>query len=270
MSLDLDADQLERYARHITLDEVGPGGQSALFEASVLVVGAGGLGSPVIQYLAAAGVGRLGIADDDTVELSNLQRQVLHGEADVGRPKVDSAAAFVAALNPDVSVQPHHCRITADCAVDMISPYDVVVDCSDSFQTRFLLNDACVLSGTPLSHGAVDRFEGQVTTFTGGRPCYRCLFPAAPPAGTVEDCATRGVLGVVPGVIGTMQALATLSLLLDYGDALAGRLLVFDGTSMTTETVQLHPSPECPVCGPDASVDDLDTEHYTGRCDIEM
>ncbi|MEF8786289.1 MAG: HesA/MoeB/ThiF family protein, partial [Haloarculaceae archaeon] len=191
--LNLDAEQLDRYSRHVIMDDVGPEGQAALLDASVLVVGAGGLGSPVLQYLAAAGVGRLGIADADHVERSNLQRQVIHRDSDIGRPKVDSAAEFVTELNPDVTVDRHELRVGPENVTDLVADYDVVVDASDNFPTRFLLNDACVLSDTPLSHGAIYRFEGQATTITGGQPCYRCLFPEAPPDGAVPNCATAGV-----------------------------------------------------------------------------
>ncbi|MFB6353431.1 MAG: ThiF family adenylyltransferase, partial [Halobacteriales archaeon] len=189
--LALDPEQLDRYSRHVIMDDVGPAGQARLLDGRVLVVGAGGLGSPVIQYLAAAGVGTLGIVDDDVVERSNLQRQVIHGTEDIGRPKVDSAAAFVDRLNPDVDVEPHETRLTADTVEGLIADYDVVVDASDNFQTRYLVNDACTLAGVPFAHGAIFRFEGQVTTFSGGddSPCYRCLFPEAPPPGTVPDCA---------------------------------------------------------------------------------
>jgi adenylyltransferase/sulfurtransferase len=263
--VNLDATQLERYSRQVILDEVGPEGQGAIREGAVLVVGAGGLGAPALQYLAAAGVGRLGIADGDTVERSNLQRQVVHGTDDVGRPKTDSAAEFVAALNPDVTVETHE-RVDADTAPTLAADYDVVVDASDNFPTRFLLNDACVLADTPLTHGAVYRFEGQATTVRGGEPCYRCLFPEAPPEGAVPDCATAGVLGVVPGTIGTVQATEALKCLLGVGETLAGRLLVYDARELTTETVPVAPDPDCPVCGTDP-LDSLPAE-YGPRCAV--
>lgn len=270
MSLNLDEKQLDRYSRHIILDDVGPGGQATLLDASVLVVGAGGLGSPVVQYLAAAGVGRLGIADDDVVERSNLQRQVVHGDSDVGRPKVESAAAFVAELNPDVTVEPHEVRIAPENVMDLIEGYDVVVDATDNFQTRYLLNDACVLADVPLSHGAVYRFEGQVTTFERGpnSPCYRCLFPEAPPDGAIPDCATAGVLGVVPGLIGAIQATETLKLILGLGDSLDGRLWNVDVSAMDVETVPIRPNPECPVCGDDPEISSVQESEYTGRCRV--
>jgi adenylyltransferase/sulfurtransferase len=265
--LNLDAEQLDRYSRHVIMDDVGPEGQATLLDSSVLVVGAGGLGSPVIQYLAAAGVGRLGIADADAVERSNLQRQVVHADADVGRPKVDSAADFVAALNPDVTVDRHPVRVDADNVSDLVTDYDAVVDASDNFPTRFLLNDACVLADTPLSHGAIYRFEGQAITVTGGQPCYRCLFPEAPPEGAVPDCATAGVLGVLPGVVGALQATEVVKLLLGEGETLSGRLLVYDAADMTTEEVPVAPNPDCPVCGTDP-IDSLATVSYTDDCAV--
>lgn len=268
MAPDLAADQLERYSRHLLLEDVGPAGQETLLESSVLVVGAGGLGSPVMQYLAGAGVGRLGIVDDDTVERSNLQRQVIHGEDDVGRPKVESAREFVAGLNPDVTVDARKLRVDAASARDLVSEYDVVVDASDNFPTRFLLNDACVLDGVPLCQGAVFRFEGQVTTFTGGRPCYRCLFPEAPPAGAVPDCATAGVLGVVPGTVGAIQATEALKVLLGKGDVLEGTLRVFDARTTSLDTVEFEADPACPVCGEGAELASLSDQDYTGDCSL--
>jgi molybdopterin/thiamine biosynthesis adenylyltransferase len=270
VSPDLDQEQLDRYSRHVIMDDVGPEGQATLLDASVLVVGAGGLGSPVIQYLAAAGVGRLGIVDDDAVERSNLQRQVVHGDGDVGRPKVDSAAAFVTALNPDVAVETHETRVTAENVAELIAAYDLVVDASDNFPTRFLVNDACTLAGVPFSHGAVFRFEGQVTTFTGeaDTPCYRCLFPQAPPEGTVPDCATVGVLGVLPGTIGAIQATETVKHLLDVGESLSGRLVAYDALDLSFETIPIAPSPDCPVCGADPDITSVHDVAYEGTCGV--
>jgi adenylyltransferase/sulfurtransferase len=267
--LNLGPEQLDRYSRHVIMEDVGPAGQTALLDGRVLVVGAGGLGSPVLQYLAAAGVGTLGIADDDAVERSNLQRQVVHGDDDVGRPKVDSAAEFVAALNPDVTVERHPVRVDAGSVGDLVADYDVVVDASDNFRTRFLLNDACTLAGVPLSHGAIYRFEGQVTTFTDedDSPCYRCLFPEAPPDGTIPDCSEAGVLGVLPGTVGTMQATEVAKLLLDHGDPLVGRLLVYDAAGMATEEVTVRPNPDCTVCGDDG-IDSVDEVAYEGTCAV--
>jgi molybdopterin/thiamine biosynthesis adenylyltransferase len=268
MNADLSPTQLDRYSRHVIMDDVGPEGQAAIRDASVLVVGAGGLGSPVLQYLAAAGVGRLGVADDDVVELSNLQRQVIHGTADVDRPKVDSAAEAVAALNPDVEVVRHEIRVSAENAPDLVADYDVVVDASDNFPTRFLLNDACVIADTPLVHGAVYRFEGQALTIDGGRPCYRCLFPEAPPPGTVPDCATAGVLGVLPGTIGVIQATEVLKLVLGVGDTLSGTLLVYDARDLTAEKVPVQANPDCPVCGGSGTIDRVQAGSYEGACTL--
>ena len=266
MTLDLDAEQLDRYSRHIIMDDVGPEGQAALLDASVLVVGAGGLGTPVLQYLAAAGVGTLTIADDDEVERSNLQRQVIHGTDDIGRPKVDSAAEAIADSNPDVTVRTHQTRVAPDNVTDLVDGHDVVVDASDNFPTRFLLNDACTLADVPLSHGAVYQFEGQATTFTGGQPCYRCLFPEAPPEGAVPDCATAGVLGVLPGTVGAIQATEVCKLLLGEGETLDGRLLVYDAGDLRTDTVPIQPNPDCPVCGDDPSLTAVADGDYSERC----
>ncbi|WP_254766546.1 SAMP-activating enzyme E1 [Salinilacihabitans rarus] len=268
--LRLDATQLDRYSRHVIMDEVGPEGQKRLLDASVLVVGAGGLGSPAIQYLAAAGVGRLGVVDDDVVERSNLQRQVVHGDEDVGRPKVDSAADFVARLNPDVDVEARETRLAPDTVADLVDGYDVVLDASDNFATRYLLNDYCALTGTPLSHGAIYRFEGQVTTFSNDEdsPCYRCIFPEAPEPGTVPDCATTGVLGVLPGTVGCIQATEVVKHLIGRGDLLEGRLLLYDAMGMTFETVSVRPNPDCPVCGDDPAIESVHDVEYEETCSI--
>ncbi len=265
----LDADQLDRYSRHVIMDGVGPEGQQRLLDARVLVVGAGGLGSPVIQYLAAAGVGTLGVVDDDVVERSNLQRQVVHRDADVGRPKVDSAREFVAGLNPDVTVDTHETRLTADNVEAFLADYDIVVDGTDNFETRYLVNDACTLAGVPFAHGAILRFEGQVTTFeaTDGGPCYRCLFPEAPEPGTVPDCATAGVLGVLPGTVGCIQATEAVKLALGYGETLDGRMIFYDAADMTFEEIPVEPRPDCPVCG-DGGVDSVHDVEYEATCSI--
>ena len=267
--LSLDADQLDRYSRHIIMDDVGPEGQKRLLDAEVLIVGAGGLGSPVVQYLAAAGVGTLGIVDDDVVERSNLQRQVIHGDADVGRPKVDSAREFVAAQNPDVAVEAHETRLTADNVGRFLDDYDLVVDASDNFPTRYLVNDACTLAGVPFAHGAILRFEGQVTTFEArdGGPCYRCLFPEAPEPGTVPDCATAGVLGVLPGTVGCIQATEAVKLVLDYGETLDGRMLFYDAADMSFETIAVEPRPNCPVCG-SGGVESVHEVDYESTCSL--
>ena len=269
--LDLDPTQLDRYSRHIILDDVGPEGQKSLLDAEVLVLGAGGLGAPIIQYLAAAGVGTLGIADDDDVELSNLQRQVIHGDDDVGRKKVDSAAEFVADLNPDVDVERHDRRVTPDNIEALIDGYDFVVDGTDNFETRYLVNDACTLAGIPFSHGSIFRFEGQVTTFGGGddSPCYRCLFPEAPPAGMVPNCATAGVLGVLPGTVGCLQATETVKHLMGKGETLDGSMLFFDALEMEFDKVEIPKQDDCPVCGDDPAIESVHDVEYTASCAID-
>ncbi|QLG63759.1 SAMP-activating enzyme E1 [Halorarum salinum] len=271
--LALDSTQLDRYSRHIILDEVGPEGQSALLDGSVLVVGAGGLGSPAIQYLAAAGVGQLAIADDDVVERSNLQRQIVHADADVGRPKAESAAEYVRDLNPDVEVTTHETRVDPDNAVDLVADHDVVLDASDNFRTRYLLNDVARLADVPVAHGAIYKFEGQVTTLVPDGPCYRCLFPEAPEPGEVPDCATTGVLGVLPGTVGCLQATEAVKLLLRGegllvdGELLQGRLLFYDAMAMSFETVPYRRNPDCPVCGDDP-IDTIEGVEYAGGCGI--
>ena len=268
--LNLDLEQLDRYSRHIIMDDIGPAGQKALLDSSVVVVGAGGLGSPVVQYLAAAGVGRLGVVDDDVVERSNLQRQVVHGDDDVGRPKVDSAADFVAALNPDVTVDRHETRLDPDNVESLIADYDLVVDASDNFPTRYLVNDACTLAGKPFCHGAIYEFEGQIATFTqeAGSPCYRCLFPEAPPEGTVPDCASTGVLGVLPGTVGCVQATEAAKVLLDLGEPLDGRMIFYDAMDMTFEEVPIRRNPDCPVCGDDPRIGSVHDVEYTDTCSV--
>ena len=254
--------QLERYARHIILDEVGEEGQEALLAARVLVVGAGGLGAPVLQYLAAAGVGTLGVADDDTVDLSNLQRQIVHTTERVGQPKVASAAASLAAINPEVAVDRIAERLTAANAGRLVAAYDIVVDGSDNFATRYLLNDACYFARKPLVSGALLRFEGQVATFRPWRggddnPCYRCLFPEAPPAGLVPRCEEVGIFGAVAGVIGTLQAAEVLKLVLGLGAPLTGRLLLYDALGSGFQEIRARRDPDCALCGSRATIRDL-------------
>jgi len=246
----LEPDELIRYSRQIRLPSLGLAGQQTLKSSSVLIVGAGGLGSPAATYLAAAGVGRIGIADDDQVDVTNLHRQPLHDTGDVGLPKAESARARIEALNPFVRVEAIRDRVTSENAIAMIERYDIVIDATDNFATRYLLNDACVLTGTPLVYGSVDRFEGQASVFaTPGGPCYRCLFPTPPDPATVQSCADAGVLGVLPGLIGTMQATEALKLLLGLGESLAGRLLIVDALGVRFKTIEVERDPRCPACG---------------------
>jgi adenylyltransferase/sulfurtransferase len=242
--------ELLRYSRHIALPEVGLEGQTRLKAARVLCVGAGGLGSPLALYLAAAGVGTLGVVEFDHVDESNLQRQLLHGTKDIGRSKIASATERIHDVNPHVRVVPHETRLTSSNALEIVSRYDVVVDGTDNFPTRYLVNDACVLTGKPNVYGSVFRWEGQVSVFgTEGGPCYRCLFREPPPPGLVPNCAEGGVIGVLPGIIGSLQALETIKLLLGAGKSLAGRLLIFDALALEWREVSLRRNPDCPVCG---------------------
>ncbi len=252
MGQPLSDDQVERYARHLILREIGGAGQQALLAARVLVVGAGGLGAPLVTYLAAAGVGTIGLVDDDRVSLSNLQRQIIHRTADVGRLKVDSAADMVAALNPDVQVVRHAVRLDASNALDLVGAYDVIADGSDNFATRFLLNDACYFAQRPLVSAAIGEFEGQLATWkahSGTCPCYRCLFPAPPPAGTVPNCTEAGVLGALAGVMGSMQAVEVVKEILGLGTGLAGRLMIYDALDARTRTLKIPRDPACALCG---------------------
>lgn len=244
--------ELDRYARHIVLREIGGPGQAALKAARVLVVGAGGLGSPALLYLAAAGVGRIGVIDDDTVSLSNLQRQVLHADARTDMPKVFSAELALRALNPHVEVRPYNRRLTEEIAAELFADYDIVLDGSDSFATRALVNRAAVAAGKPLVSGAIAQWEGQVSVFDPARegPCYNCLFPAAPAPGLAPACAEAGVVGALPGVIGSMMALETIKLVTGAGQPLRGRMLVFDGLWGETRSIVIARRPDCPVCGP--------------------
>ncbi len=257
MDLDFTDDQVTRYSRNILLAEVGGIGQAKLLAARVLVVGAGGLGCPLVLYLAAAGVGTIGIVDDDTVELSNLQRQVAHTTDRIGTAKVDSLATSVAALNPAVRIEPHPIRLSHANAAALIGQYDLVCDGSDNFGTRFLLNDACVLAGKTLVSAAVLRFDGQLATFKPGGPCYRCLHPSPPPPGAVPTCGEAGVLGAVTGVMGSLQAAEVLKEILGVGDSLAGRLLIWDALGARFRTITLPRDTACPVCGDHPSIRDL-------------
>ena len=262
---ELDSDELVRYSRHIRLAEVGENGQRRLKQSSVLVVGAGGLGSPAALYLAAAGVGRIGIVDFDTVDLSNLQRQLLHDTSRVGSSKTASARARLEAINPHVHVEAIDDELTAGNALEIIGEYDVIVDGTDNFKTRYLTNDACVLVGRPNVYGSVLRFEGQASVFaTADGPCYRCLFREPPPPGMVPSCADAGVLGVLPGLVGTIQAAEALKLLLGAGETLVGRLLLVDGLRMRFRTVQLRRDPECPACGTRELKELIDYDEFCG------
>ena len=246
----LSADELQRYQRHLVLPDVGEAGQQRLRNARVLLVGAGGLGSPAALYLAAAGVGHLGIVDADAVEISNLQRQVLHSTRDVGRPKVMSAADRLRDLNPHVEVATHQARLTSANAMELLRGHDVIVDGSDNFQTRYLVNDACVLLGIPNVYGSVIRFDGQAAVFGApDGPCYRCLFREPPPAGLAPNCAEGGVFGVLPGIVGAVQATETIKLVTKIGEPLIGRLLLVDALRMRFRTIEVARDPECPACG---------------------
>ena len=264
---ELTNEEIRRYSRHLILPEVGLAGQRRIRNTSVLCIGAGGLGSPIAMYLAAAGIGRLGIVDFDMVDHSNLQRQILHSDADVGTSKADSAKAAIAALNPNVQVDLHKTRITADNAFDLIRPYDIVVDGTDNFPTRYLTNDACVLLKKPNVYGSIFRFEGQASVFAPhlGGPCYRCLYPEPPPPGMVPSCAEGGVLGVLPGIIGCIQATEILKLALGKGSSLIGRLMLFNALDMKFRELKLRKDPKCPVCGPNPTVTQLiDYEMFCG------
>lgn len=261
----LSADEVLRYSRHVIIPDVGLIGQRRLKNARVLLVGAGGLGSPLALYLAAAGVGTLGLVDFDVVDLTNLQRQILHGTKDVGRSKLDSATEHIRDVNPHVHVERFETRLTSVNALDIVRDFDVVVDGTDNFPTRYLTNDACVLLGKPNVYGSIFRFEGQASVFaTADGPCYRCLFPEPPPPGLVPSCAEGGVLGVLPGLIGTIQATETLKLLLGIGEPLVGRLLLVDALATRFHTVKLRRDPTCPACGTRTIRELVDYEEFCG------
>ena len=258
-------EQIVRYSRHILLPEVGGKGQKRLLAAKVALVGAGGLGSPAALYLAAAGVGTLGLIDSDTVDLSNLQRQVLHHVHDIHRPKTASAQDALHELNPDVRVVPHQVRLSSQNALELLAGYDLVVNACDNFPTRYLVNDACVLLQKPLVDGSIFRFEGQATVYLPGQGCYRCLFPTPPPADSVPSCSQVGVLGVVPGLVGLIQATEAIKLILGIGRSLAGRLLLVDALSMDLREVQISRNPACAVCGDSPTITSLiDYEQFCG------
>jgi adenylyltransferase/sulfurtransferase len=253
----LNDEQFHRYARHLILDEVGEEGQRRLLDARVLIIGAGGLGSPLALYLAAAGVGTLGIADNDDVDLTNLQRQIAHAADRVGQPKTDSAAAAVHAINPDIRVEAHRLRVNASNAAELVDSYDLIADGSDNFDTRYLLNDACYHAGKTLVSASLLRFEGQLSTFKAhegaGHPCYRCVFPEKPPADLIPRCEQAGILGAVAGVMGTLQATEILKELLDLGESLSGSLLLYDALGTSFHKIKTRKNPDCPCCNRSAA-----------------
>jgi len=263
---ELTNDEIKRYSRHLIMPEVGVEGQRKLKAAHVLCIGAGGLGSPVAMYLAAAGVGTLGLVDFDVVDFSNLQRQILHGTPDVGRSKLASARDRLTAINPEVKIETYETALSSQNALDLFRPYDVIVDGTDNFPTRYLVNDACVLLGKPNAYGSIFRFEGQASVFgLKDGPCYRCLYPEPPPPGLVPSCAEGGVLGVLPGVVGTIQAMETIKLILGIGEPLVGRFLIFDALRMKFRELKLRKDPDCPVCGTHPTVTQLiDYEQFCG------
>src|SRR5712664_3173813 len=262
----LSNDEIARYSRHLILPEVGVEGQRRLKAASVLMIGTGGLGAPTGMYLAAAGVGRIGIVDFDVVEESNLQRQIIHGTADIGRPKVESARDRLRDINPHIEIETHETRLTSQNALALFANYDVVVDGTDNFPTRYLVNDACVLTGKPNVYGSIFRFEGQASVFWAERgPCYRCLYPEPPPPGLVPSCAEGGVLGVLPGIIGAIQANETIKVILGAPDIMVNRLLLFDAWRMRFRELKLRKNPDCPVCGDNPTIKELiDYEEFCG------
>lgn len=256
--MSLREDQIERYSRQIILPHIGGKGQEKLLSARVLVIGAGGLGSPASLYLAAAGIGKIGIVDSDEVELNNLQRQILHSTKDVGRPKAESAKDRMSGLNTDVDIVARKIRLSSENILDVVKDYDIIVDGSDNFPTRYLVNDACVLSKKPLSHGGIFRFDGQAMTILPGKgPCYRCLFPEPPPPGAMPSCQEAGILGAVAGVIGVIQANEVLKLVLGIGEPLVGRLLVFNALDSSFRTVKVHKNKDCPICGDNPTIKKL-------------
>ena len=257
--------QVQRYSRHIIMPQVGSRGQRKLLDAKVLIVGAGGLGSPISIYLTLAGVGTLGIVDFDTVDVTNLQRQILHYNSDIGRPKVESAVDTLRAYNPDVNVIAHEEPLTSANAMEIVAGYDVIVNGADNFPARYLINDASYLSGKPLVDGSILLFDGQATVWIPGRGCYRCLFPEPPPPGEVPSCAEAGVLGMLPGLVGTIQATETVKLIMGIGESLASRLLLIDALDMEFRTVKVRRRPECPLCGDNPTISELiDYEAFCG------
>jgi molybdopterin/thiamine biosynthesis adenylyltransferase/rhodanese-related sulfurtransferase len=265
--MELNNDEIRRYSRHLILPEVGLAGQKKIKATKVLCIGAGGLGSPIAMYLAAAGIGKIGIVDFDTVDFSNLQRQIIHGTSDVGRPKAESAKETIAGINPNVEVVIHNTRISSENALDLVGQYDIVVDGTDNFPTRYLTNDACVLLKKPNVYGSIFRFEGQASVFAPhlGGPCYRCLYPEPPPPGMVPSCAEGGVLGVLPGIVGCIQTTEILKLALGKGNSLIGRLVLFNALDMKFRELKLRRDPACPICGDNPTIKELiDYEMFCG------
>ena len=261
----LTPEQVQRYSRHIIMDQVGSKGQRKLLESKVLIVGAGGLGSPSAVYLTLAGVGTVGIVDFDVVDISNLQRQILHQHADIGRPKVESAKSTIKAYNPDTVVQIHETPLTSENAMEIIGQYDVIINGVDNFPTRYLVNDAAYMLNKPLVDGSILMFDGQATVYLPGQGCYRCLFPTPPPPGAVPNCSEAGVLGAMTGLVGSIQATETLKLLLGIGESLVSRLLLIDALSMDFRTVKIRQNPKCPLCGAEPTVTELiDYEQFCG------
>jgi adenylyltransferase/sulfurtransferase len=267
--VELSRSEVLRYSRHLVMPEVTLAGQQRLRSARVLCIGAGGLGSPLTLYLAAAGVGTIGLVDFDNVDLTNLQRQILYATSDIGRPKLEAAMERLNGLNPDIKVTPHAARLTSANVMDIIAGYDVVADGTDNFPTRYLVNDACVLAGKPNVYASIFRFEGQVSVFDARRgPCYRCLFPEPPPPGLVPSCADGGVLGVLPGIVGSLQALEVVKLILGAGEPLLGRLVLFDGLAFQFRELSVHKDPECAVCGSAPTIRaPIDYEAFCGAHD---
>lgn len=265
----LTNDEITRYSRHLLLQEIGVKGQKRLKAAKVLIVGAGGLGTPLVQYLAAAGVGTIGIIDHDEVEESNLQRQVMHGTRDIGRPKVASAKDTIRQINPNVKVETYNMRLNAENAEEIISGYDVVADASDNYPTRYLVNDTCVLLGKPDVFGAMYQFEGQVSVYYAKEgPCYRCMYPAPPPAGLVPSCAMGGVVGVLPGVIGTLQANEIIKLIVGGGKNLIGRVVTFDAWNLKWRELKIHKNDACPICGKNRTITEIEEFDYEDFCGL--
>jgi adenylyltransferase/sulfurtransferase len=258
-------EQVQRYSRHIIMPQVGSAGQRKLLDASVLLIGAGGLGSPLGMYLAAAGVGKLGIVDFDTVDITNLHRQLLHSTEDIGRPKVDSAEDTIRSINPGVEVVKLPLHLDSSNVMEVFEDYDIVVDGTDNFPTRYMINDAAVLAGKPVVHGSIFIFEGQATTFLPGQGCYRCLYPAPPPPGMVPSCSEAGVLGVLPGIIGSIMAIEAIKIILGLGTTLVNRLLMFDALDMDFRKVRIRRDPDCPICGDNPTIHELiDYEAFCG------